>query len=47
MIKNGIKSGFLNEEAIIESLMSLKRAGSSAIVSYFSLEVSKKISSVK
>ena len=25
MIKNGIKSGFLNEEAIIESLMSLKR----------------------
>ena len=46
MIKNGIKSGFLNEEAIIESLMSLKELDQ-VIVSYFSLKVSKKISSVK
>ena len=43
MIKNAIKNGFLNEGAIIESLTSLKRAGSSAIVTYFALEVCKNI----
>ena len=42
MIKNGIKNKILNEEAIYESLISLKRAGSRAIVSYFALEFLKK-----
>jgi len=43
LIKNGIKNKILDENAIIESLISLKRAGSLAIVTYFALEVAKKI----
>ena len=43
LIKNGIKSKLIEEESIIESLMSFKRAGASAIVSYFALEISKKL----
>ena len=43
LIKNGIKNKLIHEDAILESLTSLKRAGSSAIVSYFALEIAKKI----
>jgi porphobilinogen synthase len=43
LIKNGINNKLLNEEAIIESLMCFKRAGASAIVSYFALDIAKKI----
>ena len=43
LIKNGIKNKVINEDAIIESLMCFKRAGASAIVSYFALEIAKKI----
>jgi len=43
LIKNGIKNKLINEDSIIESLMSFKRAGASAIVSYFSLDIAKKI----
>ena len=42
LIKNGIKDKIINEDSIIESLMSFKRAGASAIVSYFSLDIAKK-----
>jgi len=43
LIKNGIKNKLINEDAIIESLMCFKRAGVSAIVTYFALEIAKKI----
>ena len=43
LIKNGINKGLINDEAIIESLMCFKRAGASAIVSYFALDIAKKI----
>ena len=43
LIKNGIKKGIIGEEAVLESLISLKRAGSNAIVSYFSLEVANQL----
>ena len=43
LIKNGIKNNLINEEAIIESLMCFKRAGASAIVTYFALDIAKKI----
>jgi porphobilinogen synthase len=43
LIKNGVKKGIINQDAIIESLVSLKRAGSNAIVSYFSLEVANQL----
>jgi porphobilinogen synthase len=45
LIKNGIKNKFINEDAVVESLMCFKRAGASAIVSYFSLEIAKKLNS--
>ena len=43
LIRNGIKKGIINEEAIFESLISLKRSGSNAIVSYFSLEIANQL----
>ena len=43
LIKNGIKNKLINHEAILESLISLKRAGSSAIVTYFALDVAEKL----
>ncbi len=43
LIKNGIKNKIISEDAVLESLMSLKRAGSSAIVTYFALEIAKKL----
>ena len=43
LIMNGIKNKLINENAIIESLLCFKRAGASAIVSYFALDVSKKL----
>ena len=43
LIKNGIKNKIITEDAIIESLTSLKRAGSSAIVTYFAIEIAEKI----
>jgi len=43
LLKNGIKKGIISEEAVLESLISLKRAGSNAIVSYFSLDVANQL----
>jgi len=45
LIKNGINNRLINEEAIFESLMCFKRAGASAIVTYFALEIAKKLNS--
>ena len=45
LIKNGIKNNLINENAIIESLMCFKRAGATAIVSYFALDIAKKLNS--
>ena len=43
LIKNGIINNLINEDAIIESLLCFKRAGAAAIVSYFSLDIAKKL----
>ncbi len=43
LIKNGIKNNLVNKEAILESLMCFKRAGASAIVTYFALEITKNL----
>ena len=43
MIKNAIKNQIINDESIIESLMSFKRAGASAVITYFALEVALKL----
>ncbi len=43
LIKNGIQKKIINENAIIESLLSFKRAGANAIVTYFANEVANKL----
>ena len=41
LLTNGIQKGLINKDAIIESLVSFKRAGASAIVTYFADQISK------
>ena len=43
LIKNGIKKKIISKNAIEESLMSFKRAGANAIVTYFADYIAKKI----
>ncbi len=43
LIKNGINNKILNEEAIYESLISFKRAGASAIITYFAEHIADKL----
>ena len=43
LIKSGIINRILNEDAIIESLTSFKRAGASAIVTYFADQIANKL----
>ena len=43
LITTGINNKILSEDAIFESLMSFKRAGASAIVTYFAEEVADKL----
>ena len=45
ILKNAINKKTLSENIIIESLICLKRAGSSAIVTYFAIDAAKKIKS--
>ena len=47
LIKNGIRKKLIDKDAIRESLISLKRAGSTAIVTYFALDVAKEINQLK
>ena len=42
MIKNGIKNKIFNENILKEIMISFKRAGASAIVSYFAIEYIEK-----
>ena len=43
LIKNAIQKKLIDRESIIESLIGFKRAGSSAIVTYFALDIAEKI----
>ena len=43
LIKNGIEKKYFKENAIIESIMSFKRAGACAIVTYFALDIAKRL----
>ena len=43
LLKNGVKNKIIDEDAILESLMSFKRAGASAIITYFALDIAKKL----
>ena len=41
LIMNGIKRKIIKDDAILESLISFKRAGCSAIVTYFAYQLAK------
>jgi len=43
LIMNGINKKIIDDKAIIESLMSFKRAGASAIVTYFADKIANKL----
>jgi porphobilinogen synthase len=45
MLKTAISSGQLAEDAIMETLLSIKRAGADMIVTYFAKEAAKRLSS--
>ncbi len=47
LIKYAIQRKMLDEEAIMESVIAFKRAGACAIVTYFALDLAKKIRSIK
>tara|TARA_Y100001970_G_scaffold262747_1_gene347377 strand:+ start:2844 stop:3842 length:999 start_codon:yes stop_codon:yes gene_type:complete len=43
MLTNAVKNRSLHKDVIIESLISIKRSGASAIVTYFAIDIAKKI----
>ena len=43
LIMNSIKNGTVNEKIILETIMSFKRAGANAIVTYFASKIAKKL----
>ena len=43
LLKNGIQKKILAENSIIETLISFKRSGATAIISYFAEDVCNKI----
>ena len=43
LIINGINNKILNEDAIYESLISFKRAGANAIITYFADQIANKL----
>jgi porphobilinogen synthase len=43
LIQNGINNKILNEDAIYESLISFKRAGASAIITYFAEQIAGRL----
>ena len=47
LIQNGIKNKILPVEAIVESLISFKRAGANGIVTYFAEYIASKLNSNK
>lgn len=47
MLKSAVKNGILNEDAIYESVMSIKRAGADIIITYFAKDLAKLINNNK
>ena len=43
LIMNGVKNNVISENAIIESLVSFKRAGANAIITYFAHRICDKL----
>ena len=45
LLKNAINKKILNDYSMVESIISFKRAGACAIITYFAIEIAKKIKS--
>jgi porphobilinogen synthase len=45
MLRSAIKSGYLTDESVYETLLSIKRAGADMIVTYFAKEAAKRLAS--
>ena len=43
MLYNAVKDGVVNEQAIYEQLIAIKRAGADMIISYFSKYIAKQL----
>ena len=43
MLRSAVDNGILAESAIYESLLAIKRAGAKLIITYFALEIAKKL----
>ena len=43
MLKNAVKEGIMNEDVIMETLVSMKRAGADIIITYFAKYIVKKL----
>ncbi|NLD16528.1 MAG: porphobilinogen synthase [Tissierellia bacterium] len=43
MLLNAVKAGLLDENVIMESILSIKRAGAKIIITYFAKEIAKKL----
>ena len=43
MLQLAVKEGLLNEDAIMEAVTSIKRAGADMIITYFAKDIAKKI----
>ena len=46
LIKNAIQKKILKDDSVIESLIAFKRAGACAIVTYFAIDIAKKIKNI-
>ncbi len=46
LIKNAIQKKILNDDSIVESLIAFKRAGACAIVTYFAIDIAKKLKNI-
>ena len=46
LMKEGIKKKYFEEDIIFESLISFKRAGACAIISYYAIDIAKRIKSI-
>ena len=46
LLKNAIQKNILKDDSIIESLIAFKRAGACAIVTYFAIDIAKKLKNI-
>ncbi len=46
LIKNAIKGKILSDKSILESIVSFKRAGACSIITYFAIDIAKKLKSI-